>query len=412
MRIIPIAIIVVFLLGIGSAKLFSFVPSESNSQSDVELPPEENNDTLIPEFLSDYIDSNTYSEIICTANGKTYYYSNDNSERLRAVYTLDELLCGDPTLLIDSIDSLSKTTFSISTAHKSMIVDFADKNSVEKLKSLVPKFSYTNRFCKNYYAKENRILYHFEVDYPKQNTHNDDNIRKWLLGIINKTFDDFDYSEYDMTATKHDKKEPMFWKYKGNVRDIKAIGKFMSDKYIAIKINEYGDDDDAYPCMVFFNLSLRLVSSNGKYYSYQKCMRNYNGGAHSYYTENIVSFDPVRNEEIDWNYLFVPGSKEKVLDLFFNVVKNNAQYVHWKDISTAEMVRDDFKQKFADPKTGDITLTKPGLTDTGVVFSYQPYEIECFAAGCFHFEIPYKDLMPYLTTKAKQILELTTSHTH
>ena len=39
-------------------------------------------------------------------------------------------------------------------------------------------------------------------------------------------------------------------------------------------------------------------------------------------------------------------------------------------------------------------LPRTGLTDKGVIFSFQPYNICGFAAGCFHFTIPYKDLKP------------------
>ena len=39
--------------------------------------------------------------------------------------------------------------------------------------------------------------------------------------------------------------------------------------------------------------------------------------------------------------------------------------------------------------------------DDGFVFSFQPYDISCFAAGTFHFTIPYKKARHFLTPRGK-----------
>ena len=49
-------------------------------------------------------------------------------------------------------------------------------------------------------------------------------------------------------------------------------------------------------------------------------------------------------------------------------------------------------------------LPDGALTNDGVVFSFQPYEIDCWAAGAYHFIVPYKKLQPYLTPKVKELL--------
>ena len=50
-------------------------------------------------------------------------------------------------------------------------------------------------------------------------------------------------------------------------------------------------------------------------------------------------------------------------------------------------------------RTGFINLPQLGLSEEGVVFSFQPYDICCFAAGCFHFTIPYHKVRKYLTLR-------------
>ena len=47
-----------------------------------------------------------------------------------------------------------------------------------------------------------------------------------------------------------------------------------------------------------------------------------------------------------------------------------------------------------------------GLGQDGVVFSFQPYSLSNFAAGAFHFTVPYKQLEPYFTDQAKWCLQM------
>ena len=57
--------------------------------------------------------------------------------------------------------------------------------------------------------------------------------------------------------------------------------------------------------------------------------------------------------------------------------------------------------------TGELHFPQPGLSDESVVFSFQPYEIDCYAAGTFHFTIPYDKIKPLLTPRGKWCLDMT-----
>lgn len=41
-------------------------------------------------------------------------------------------------------------------------------------------------------------------------------------------------------------------------------------------------------------------------------------------------------------------------------------------------------------------IPRPALTSRGVVFSYQPYEIGCYADGDIHFVLPYAEIKDLL----------------
>ena len=51
-----------------------------------------------------------------------------------------------------------------------------------------------------------------------------------------------------------------------------------------------------------------------------------------------------------------------------------------------------------------LPLNAPYLSDTGVVFLYTQYEIAPYSSGIITFEVPFKDIMPYLTEEAKAMI--------
>ena len=134
----------------------------------------------------------------------------------------------------------------------------------------------------------------------------------------------------------------------------------------------------------------------------QQFTHEYDGGVHGYYTERLVSFDHIHKQEIDNKYLFIDNSIDSIVGLLMDEAKKTPHYWEWKpDIKRHVFVTDEH-----DNPTGEIRLPQPGLAEDGLVFSFQPYEISCFAAGTFHFTIPYNRLRPYLSDKAKWCLNM------
>ena len=52
-----------------------------------------------------------------------------------------------------------------------------------------------------------------------------------------------------------------------------------------------------------------------------------------------------------------------------------------------------------------LPANPPYLTTTGVMFCYTQYEIAPYAAGIISFEIPYDQILPFLTDEAKALSE-------
>lgn len=425
MKLLPLVIIILFIIGAGSASFASYIQDDLaldlDSSADTEVmdvfDTDGNTDEAassshrgeppVPDFLAHYMDSTWWGiDTICVVNGKAYLLGYDEYGRTCVIFTDDELLCEDPTLDYDSVASNLKTTFQVSTITSTITVDFADRNSVAQLKTLMPQFENMNRFRKDYFSDCGMmVLYHMDIDVPKHKTASDEKLCKWLVKLVNQYLN---FSGEMSLLLEADRRlyNKQHKTYKGSIRDTNALGRFASKRYFALKKLEYGDDRMEYPVVLNQAFSLRLVSSNGKYFSYQQCTYDYSGGAHGYFTQEIFSFVPSSNEEIDWNWLFKPNCRDAVLDLFYHVVQKNSKYKRFENTNSIAEIRENFEVRFDVQNNGYTFLSQPGLTDEGVMFSFQPYELSCFAAGCFHFTIPYKDLKPYMTAKAIQLLNL------
>jgi hypothetical protein len=139
---------------------------------------------------------------------------------------------------------------------------------------------------------------------------------------------------------------------------------------------------------------------NSRFVTFQECASDYGGGAHGLYSERLLSFDHVHNQEIDNSYLFKPGCEEELVNLLVEEAQKSPYY-RISESSIREGVTN--TDEDGNPVEG-YTLPTPGLSEDGVVFSFQPYEISSFADGAFHFVIPYARVRHLLTNRAKRCL--------
>lgn len=174
---------------------------------------------------------------------------------------------------------------------------------------------------------------------------------------------------------------------KSSVTNAKAIRKWLMNMIQ----KEKGDDKgmpNTHDVMMFSELYLPAVVYTLRFVTYRRFANDYRGGAHGMYTESFISFDHVHRQVIDYDYLFKPGSQNEVMTILIEEAKKTPQYSEWH------------------PDFEGIPLPCPGLSEDGVVFSFQPYAISCFAAGVFHFTIPYERLGPLFTDRAKWCLRI------
>ena len=373
---------------------------ERDDEGDIDSSEYQYEPPVIPSFVKNMLtDADWWADTVCVVDKKAYYTAYETYGRMRVLYNEDKVLVADPTLRVDSFASGCDSKFYVSVVGQTQLVDFSDDDSKQTLKRLTRKLSSVIRYRHDTIADFGRnVFYSMEVDFPRPSVQHADQIGRWLADKISDSQSwDENIPPLNTKYIGYAKLPNGRWQYKGDVHDYRKIARCASNVYFANVRGDMEANDEDYPFCLFSTLSLRAWTLNQRFVTYQSSINNYGGGVHGYYTERLVSLDHVHNREIDFDYLFNPNSEKEVLNLLLNEAKKTSQYQKW-DPNIEYYVID--ADEDGNP-TGGYTFPQLGLSDEGVVFSFQPYDISCFAAGTFHFTIPYEEIKHLLTARGK-----------
>ena len=381
---------------------------EETDTEDVDTSPEQTFvEVPIPACVKRLLDyADWWADTICVVDGTAYYWAYEDYGRCNVIFNKDRVLLAAPVLCIDSFAPGCDTKFYVSNAGKSVLVDFSDKKTLGRLNSLSRLLPSFTRFRKDSIAGFGRtVFYCFAVDFPNTSIPHSNSIRKWLVKVVERSQSlDENIPDVSSLYIGYSKRPYGGWTYSGNISDNSQVARFATNLYFAIKKGEYGTNQEDYPSTLFADLNLQAMVYNKRYVTYQEYTHDYNGGAHGFYTERLVSYDHVYQQVIDYDYLFKPDCKDEVLTILLDEAKKTPQYKEWEPNIMYYVKNQDEDGN----GTGEIALPTPGLSEEGVVFSFQPYSISCFAAGPFHFTIPYSRVKQYLTTRGKWCVGLAT----
>ena len=170
--------------------------------------------------------------------------------------------------------------------------------------------------------------------------------------------------------------------YKGDMNNADAFFRHYASKLGSEEFDEFGG---------YTIDSFDLEFTNDYIVTYEYASYQYEGGAHGdggeYGTTFLQSSGEIFSKKCFTSYkdlhnLFIEGLKR-----YFNV-KTDKELADNLNISGS-------LSSLAPP------AMEPWIEKDGVAFSYTPYEIAPFAAGCPHFTIPYSQIEPYLTDEGK-----------
>ena len=355
--------------------------------------------TIAPQPLDSILtDGSWYPDTLSTVKGTPVLISWDGSDR-SVIYFQGKVLADDPSMFYADYKDLGPYTKIIQVGEKKLTVDFSDTASVNRLAQLstrvLPGFKRCRMRQQEDFSDKISVVCDFEVDVPTASVPNGRLLNRWLNDIALATISGPD----TLLVSPHF--AAYYWKnrskYQGSIDDRATVYDYMARYFIDDVTPTIENDGDWWSRQYCSSLSLRAKYSNGRFVTYQMATNEDRNGAHGYFTVQMVSYDPTHGKPIDWNYIFKPGSAGQVVRLLERIAEADLEYMSWN--ANIYHYTYHIDTEWHDAK--EFFLPNPALTDEGIVFSYQPYEIACFAAGMFHFTIPYNRVKDYLTDEAK-----------
>ncbi len=181
--------------------------------------------------------------------------------------------------------------------------------------------------------------------------------------------------------------------YKGDVTDVDAMAKYYGNQAFASLQKERKECGDAADVGYENDYYITKTYEGKGYVTFTSQQYIYTGGAHGSTVSASTTFRKSDGRRFGTDML-----RNTASDGFFKLLKEGLRQ-YFKEMG--ENFNDEQMQEqiITDAVVDALPLpvTPPCLSDKGVVFIYQQYELLCYAAGMPCFTIPYSKMRPYLT---------------
>lgn len=361
-------------------------------------------------------------DTVMYAKGHAFGYSGDIS--MWGGWYLDTIVVGDDNML--RYDSVGPSTLKLSLITRELLVDLGDKDVADKILMFLNPINGFQRFQQNYEECLDSVTdeeygtwkymgeFSFTVDYPESGMENAGKINRFICKLSGISENEKAkvpglsafYAGFKPTKNYR----PV---YTGNANDMKCLSDFLAHKTFEnwIRGGEFDMGSSA------ATLAIKPHIANERFVTFSTYEYDRVGTGHGMYTETFHTFDFNTEKELTNIDIFKSQYINKVKMKLFEVMANDPHYRAWNgDSITASEIQGKIEgwqspnpvlegTEWEEPER-DVKFELPdgALMDSGVVFSFQPYEIDCWAAGAYHFIVPYKHLMPYMTIKAKRLV--------
>lgn len=278
--------------------------------------------------------------------------------------------------------------------------------------------AYIEHFTKDYYIKPRSKYesvdagFSVDLDIPKGNADSDKAIREWMMAAI---------------------RDDAFYQLQNNMGI--PVGKCTSLKDMQHSLDDYGvlweklcraeyQIEDTLELRMTCDIKVKKVADCDDYTTYYYWASLYGGGLHDLPREYYITYDKQRGGLLDVNNSVKPAMVQQFRHLALESLKKEYDFCYerensWEDfthsifsfhcpmIDTSGM--DNVMRSFlvhnysCDDWAGwngynekaftekDFPLTHFAVLPEGIVLTYHPYQIDCFAAGEYHAVISFKE---------------------
>ena len=147
--------------------------------------------------------------------------------------------------------------------------------------------------------------------------------------------------------------------------------------------------------------SITMLTQTKQYVTYYYETYQYGGGAHGYLTQVGFTFRKSDGRQIP---LLKNTNSRKLAKLLKEGVRRHFSERPDKPLSDQELLDFLFAEEVSALNNLPLPGNSPYLSDTGMVFLYTQYEIAPYSSGIITFEIPFKDILPFMTDEAKALI--------
>lgn len=193
--------------------------------------------------------------------------------------------------------------------------------------------------------------------------------------------------------------------YEGNLNDGKAMVDFYGEETMKSLKDLYAEtykqaEGDA-PGFAE-TITIKKADETDSWVTFTKTFYSYTGGAHGISAAMGTTFRKSDGRRFGYDMLKNTEAPE------FRALIKNGLKKYFSQSSEQTETDQQLKELLLTENDIDylpLPQTQPYLSEDGVVFTYQAYEIAPYAAGLPAFVIPYSDITPYLTVTAKKLMQ-------
>lgn len=168
-------------------------------------------------------------------------------------------------------------------------------------------------------------------------------------------------------------------------------GYTLSSKHLTGKDTLETDRSSALTRNLYENISTRVLYQNDLVLSYVVASDSYSGGAHGMYSFAFLSFDKATGKPIHESDLFqdTPEISEQLSKLILN------QFFKDYDAKDIEELNEKAVM-YLSKDAAELNNNNFIITETGIKYCYNPYEIAPFATGVLYVNLPWVDIKPLM----------------
>lgn len=322
-------------------------------------------------------------------------------------------------------DSVGPSSIRLWVAKRALTVNLGDKDAAEKIRAFLGPYNGYKRLQQRYEERifvdtldsgdifEGTGTYSILIDYPDTCMANAGKIKGFICELTG--ISDYEKANVPALSAFYAGYNPtQYYRavYTGDTSDMQNLADFLAHRTFENWRGRGIDSPFAEALM-----DVRPHVANDRFVTFSKYEFAREDVGHGMYVETFHTYDIEEGKALKNTDIFKRKSLDKVKLRLFETMADDPLYVKWEgSLESSEMIEGKIEAwqspspilegtEWEEPEREvKFELPEAALTDSGVVFSFQPYEISCFAAGAFHFTVPYDKLLPYMTPRARRLV--------